>query len=90
MAIKICLQNTQTINVMTAENTIAKKPLLKTYLRSFLKFPAPNFCATGMAKPLQTPIQKPIIIKFIDPVEPTEANALTPKYLPTIIVSTIL
>ena len=34
--------------------------------------------------------QKPIIIKLIEPVEPTAAKAFTPRYFPTIIVSTML
>ena len=42
---------------------------------------------TGMVNPAQTPIQKPITKKLMEPVEPTAARASTPKYLPTIRVS---
>ena len=51
---------------------------------------APNVCATGIAKPLQTPIQNPKIMKLIEPVEPTAAKAFTPSILPTMIESIIL
>ena len=43
-----------------------------------------------MAKPLHTPIQNPMTIKLMEPVEPTDANAPTPRYFPTIMVSTML
>ena len=76
--------------VMTAENPRASQPLLATNLRIMASFFSPNFWATGMAKPLQIPIQKPMIIKFMDPVEPTAARAFTPKYRPTIMVSIML
>ena len=57
-------------------------------LRKLSKSPAPKRWAIGMAKPLQIPMQKPRIIKLMEPVEPTAANAFTPMHFPTIIVST--
>ena len=51
---------------------------------------APKLCAIGIANPLQTPLQNPIIIKLIAPVDPTPAYRTTPNLYPTIKVSTIL
>ena len=36
-----------------------------------------NRCATGMENPVQTPMTKPLIIKLMAEVEPTEASAST-------------
>mgnify|MGYP001624207637 CR=1 FL=1 len=47
-------------------------------------------CATEIAKPLHTPVQNPITRKFSELVDPTPASGLTPRYCPTITVSTIL
>ena len=43
-----------------------------------------------MAKPLHTPMQKPMTKKLMEPVEPTAARAVAPSSLPTIMVSIIL
>ena len=51
---------------------------------------APKACETGIAKPLQTPMQNPIMRKFMQPVAPTPARALKPRNRPTIMVSTRL
>ena len=75
---------------MTAENRIASHALLATNRLRAFSFFSPNFWATGMAKPLHTPRQKPIIIKLTEPVDPTAARALTPRHLPTMMVSAIL
>ena len=52
--------------------------------------PEPIRWATGMAKPLHMPVQKPITKKLTEPVEPTAARAWEPSSLPTIMVSTTL
>ena len=46
--------------------------------------------ATGMAKPLHMPVQKPMMRKLMEPVAPTAARAFAPSSRPTIMVSTIL
>ncbi len=46
--------------------------------------------ATGIAKPLHTPMQKPMTKKLMEPVEPTAARAVAPSSLPTIMVSIML
>ena len=88
--LSIGAQNTTESIVITTANTALHTYPLKTYFLSSLYFPAPNCCATGIANPLHIPIQKPIIIKFIELVAPTPARADTPNVLPTIIVSTRL
>ena len=55
--------------------------LFATYLRSSLSRLAPNICATGIAKkPLQTPVQNPMTIKFRELVAPHRQAALLPKF----------
>ena len=88
--IRIFRHSTQTTAVITTAKIRASQPPLATNRRSATSFFSPNFCATGIAKPLHTPTQNPIIIKLIEPVDPTAASAFTPRYLPTIMVSTIL
>ncbi len=87
---RILEQRRHTIPVMITENPAVSHPLLATYRRIMTSFFSPNFWATGMANPLQIPIQNPMIIKLREPVEPTEARARTPRYFPTMIVSIIL
>lgn len=89
-SLNIGAQNTTDNIVITTANTALHTYPLNTYFLSSLYFPAPNCCATGIAKPLHIPIQKPIIIKLIELVAPTPASADTPSVLPTIIVSTRL
>ena len=50
----------------------------------------PNFWATGMAKPAQTPLHSPSTRKVMEPVEPTPASASPPRNFPTTMVSTML
>ena len=88
--VMICLHKIQVTMVMITAKTIESHTLFATNLRRPVWSFAPKRCATGIAKPLQTPMQKPMIIKLTDPVEPTAAKALTPKHLPTMIVSIIL
>ena len=76
--------------VVTSEKRIASHTLLATYFLKEDSSCAPNAFATGMANPLHTPIQKPIIMKLMDPVPPTAASAFAPKNCPTIMVSIIL
>ena len=79
-----------TAKVITTANMAASHPLFATNrLRAFMFF-SPNFWATGMANPLHTPRQNPMIIKLMEPVEPTAARAFTPRNFPTIMVSAIL
>ena len=87
---RMFLHRIQTAVVMTTEKIRASQPLFATKRLRALSFFSPNFCATGMAKPLHTPRQKPMIIKLMDPVEPTAASACTPRHLPTMMVSAIL
>ena len=49
-----------------------------------------EFMGHGMANPLQTPMQKPMTRKLMEPVEPTAARSSTPRNRPTIMVSTRL
>ena len=83
-------QNTATGSVSTREKRAVSHRLLATYLRSATWSFAPNFWAMGMAKPLQTPMQKPSTIKLRDPVAPTPARGPMPRSLPTMMVSTTL
>ena len=87
---KIPLQAATVTTVITTAKTMESHTLFATYFRSPVSSFAPNFCATGMAKPLHTPMQKPMIKKLMEPVEPTAARAFTPRYFPTMMVSTIL
>ena len=87
---KISLQKKATTPVITSAKPIASHILLATYFLSDASSCAPKAFATGIVNPPQTPMQKPIIIKLIEPVLPTAASASGPKNLPTIIVSTIL
>lgn len=64
--------------------------LFATKRRSSASSPSPNFCATGMTKPLQMPMQKPSTRKLTELVEPTPASASMPRKRPTTSVSTIL
>ena len=76
--------------VITTEKITHSHALFATKRRSSESLFAPNICETGIAKPLQTPVQKPITRKFKELVEPTPASGPTPRNLPTITVSTIL
>ena len=82
-------KSTVAIVITTAKNS-ASQVLFATYFLSVLSFLAPKLCAIGIAKPLQMPMQKPIIRKFMEPVLPTAANDFTPRNFPTIMVSTRL
>ena len=90
MIISILRQNITDASVSTMANTILQIYPLNTYFLRSAGFLAPKHWATGITNPLQTPIQKPIIMKLIEPVAPTPARASTPRVLPTIIVSTRL
>ena len=79
MVCKIGRHNKTTATVVTTENITDSQTQFATYLRRILSCFAPNSCAIGMAKPLHTPIQKPMIKKLTEPVAPTAANASTPR-----------
>ena len=87
---RIGRQAATTANVSATENAMHSQAPLATNLRSLDSSLAPNICATGIAKPLHTPVQNPITRKFSELVDPTPASGLTPRYCPTITVSTIL
>jgi len=87
---RIASQKITTNPVRITEKAIASQVQFATYLRRSSSFFAPNICATGIANPLQTPVQNPITIKFREPVDPTPARGFTPSSFPTIIVSTML
>ena len=84
------MQRMPTAAVITTANTAARYPALATNFRMPLWSPAPNFWATGMAKPVAAPMQKPLIMKLMEPVEPTAARDVTPRHWPTTMVSTML
>ncbi len=83
-------QTAATRIVRNTENPMQSHAPLVTNRRSLLSSLAPNIWATGIAKPLHTPMQNPMTIKFKEVVEPTPARGLTPRYCPTMTVSTIL
>ena len=83
-------QSRQTTTVRTLPMTAAVHTMFVTNFRMDCRSPAPNRWATGMAKPVQSPVQKPLIIKLTDPVAPTDASAPTPIHLPTTMASTML
>ena len=88
--IRIVRVNSPTTMVIIVESNRDIHTLLVIYfLRLLLSF-APKLCATGMANPLQIPIQKPRIMKLMEPVEPTAASELTPSICPTMMESTML
>ena len=90
MRIRISRQKTLTITVMITANTAESQMLLPTYRRRPFSSSAPNRWATGMAKPVHTPMQKPLIRKLTEPVEPTAARDWLPLYCPTTMISTAL
>lgn len=87
---RICRVNTQTRTVSRAARPAETQMMLATKRRSSPCSPEPKRWATGMANPLHTPVQKPMIIKLMEPVDPTAASEPTPSHLPTIMVSAML
>ncbi len=87
---RICLASEAVSRVSTAANPRDSQTQLATYLRRSSKSRAPNLWATGMENPLHTPMQKPMIRKFTEPVAPTAARLSVPRKRPTITVSTRL
>ena len=90
MSVRISRQKTTVNVVITAIMAMDSHTPLATYCRMRCSSRAPKYCATGMAKPAQMPMQKPSTRKLIEPVAPTPASAATPRKRPTIIVSTRL
>ena len=80
-------QNMHDMTVTTAAITAPIRTALLTYERILLKSLAPKACATGMAKPAQAPLQKPMMRNVTDDEAPTAANAPTPIHRPTITAS---
>ena len=62
------------VMIMTVYGRFCKLYLYSAIAPIPLSSFAPNLCAIGIAKPLQIPIQNPIIKKLIEPVEPTAAS----------------
>ena len=85
--VRIVRQSRQVAAVRTTANRPDSQAALATYRRMPDRSPAPIRWATGMAKPLHTPVQKPMTKKLMEPVEPTAARAWAPSSLPTIMVS---
>ena len=83
-------QSRQTTTVRILPMTAAVQTIFATNLRMDFISPAPNRCATGIAKPVQIPVQNPLIMKLIEEVAPTDASAPTPIHLPTTMASTML
>ena len=50
----------------------------------------PNLCEVSTVNPVLSPVEAPITINMIVPVEPTAASAFEPTNLPTIMESTAL
>ena len=61
-----------------------------TQLRISSCFPAPKFCATGIANPAQLPMHRPRVRNWTLVVAPTAASALAPRIWPTIMPSAML
>ena len=78
---KIGRHKTHTITAITIENTRDSRPRWPCISQSAV-ISRPEPLGHRMAKPLHTPMQKPIIMKFREPVEPTAASAFTPRYFP--------
>ena len=82
-------QNTTVSTASATANATASHTMFPINRRRSSKSFEPNRCAMGMAKPLHTPSQKPMIKKLMEPVEPTAASGPVPRNCPTMIVSTI-
>ena len=89
-AVSLISQKDMQINQITTLKNVHSHTEFVTIFRSSGKSLAPKLCEIGTENPLQSPIQNPMTIKFRLPVEPTPANGSTPRYFPTIIVSTRL
>ena len=79
MISRIFRQHRAVTTVRIREKITHSHALLATNRRRSSSLRAPNICATGIAKPLQTPVQKPMTIKFKDDVDPTPARGPTPR-----------
>ena len=96
MSAGVCIQRrisrvNRAVSAVTAMATSTDRyAALATQRRMARISPAPNSCATGMAKPMHAPCTKPKIKKLIEPVLPTAANAFTPMYWPTMMLSAML
>ena len=76
-------QNMHDMTVTTAAITAPIRTALLTYERILLKSLAPKACATGMAKPAQAPLQKPMIRNVTDDEAPNggqRAHAYPPPH----------
>ena len=85
--IRICLQNSAVTTAIAMEMPAASTDAFTTYRRIREYSFAPKVCATGIANPLHSPMQKPMIRKFREPLAPTDASASIPSVFPTIIES---
>ena len=84
---RICLQNSAVTTANAMEIPAASAIAFTTYRRIREYSFAPKVCATGIANPLHSPMQKPRIRKFREPLAPTDASASIPSVFPTIIES---
>ena len=89
MARRISAQPTVVTKVTMAAIPAPSQIILPTKFRSPWVSFSPNFWATGIANPAQTPLHRPSTKKEMEPVEPTPARASMPRKLPTTTVSTM-